>query len=484
MKPQTLTIADIHEGYRTKQFSVSELLSAYQTHIAVHDPQIKAFLTTTFDFAQTQAQNLDKQLTSTPQILEQQPLFGIPVGLKDVYLTEGIRTTAASKVLDTYIPQYSSTAWVRLQEAGAVLIGKLNCDAWAHGSSGENSDYFPTHNPWNTEYVPGGSSSGSAAAVAAGFSPIATGTDTGGSIRLPASFCGVVGLKPTYGRVSRYGITAMASSLDSIGHFSKTVADSARVLSVTAGSDPYDATTPPQPVPDYLRALAQPLPKLTIGLPKEFFADGLDPQVANHIQNAIKILESKFPITFKHISLPSTQYGVAVYYVVQTSEVSSNLGRYTGVRYGNTRDTFGAEAKRRIMLGTYTLSAGYYDAYYKKAMQVRTLIVKDYQQAFSQVDAILAPVSATPAFKLGAKSDDPLQMYLTDIFTITANLSGNPGLSIPCGCSDTGLPIGFQLLGPHFSESLLFQIGHAYQQVTDHHLQTPTLKLNIGHSNQ
>ena len=472
-----LTITTLHQGYQAGDFSVTYITQAYLDRIKKYNPVLNAYITVTDKYALKKANELDAKFKKTTDIIKQLPLFGVPIALKDLYLTRDIRTTAASKVLDDYIPQYSATAWEKLEKAGVILLGKTNCDAWAHGASGENSDYGPAKNPWNVKYVPGGSSSGAGVAIAADMALIATGTDTGGSIRSPACFCNVVGLKPTYGRVSRSGVIAMASSTDSIGHLARTVKDVARVLSVTAGKSPLDATTPNVPVPPYHKQLNQLNSKITFGLPKEYYAENLDPQVSKQIEQAIHAYE-KSGHNIKSISLPHTKYATAVYYIIQPSEVSSNLARYDGIRYGDDRSKFGDEAKRRIMLGTYSLSSGYYDAYYKKAMQVRTLIKQDYDQAFKQVDVILAPVSPTPPFKLGEKVDDPLQMYLADIFVESANLAGVPGLAVPCGFTRELLPVGFQLIGPHFSEQLLFQAGYAYQQVTDWHLKKPKLVNN------
>jgi aspartyl-tRNA(Asn)/glutamyl-tRNA(Gln) amidotransferase subunit A len=463
-----LTISTLHKHYLNGDFSVTEITQAYLSRIKKYNPILNAFITVAEDYALQKAKQLDKKPKTT------KPLFGVPIALKDLYLTQGIRTTAGSKVLDNYIPQYPATAWEKLESAGAVLLGKLNCDAWAHGSSGENSQYGPTKNPWDTTRVPGGSSSGSGAALAADLALITTGTDTGGSIRNPATFCNLVGIKPTYGRVSRYGIIAMCSSTDSIGHLGKTVEDVARVLSVTAGPDPHDATTTNQPVPDYSKKLTANNSKLTLGIPKEYFTTSVDPEVSQIIQQSISQYQN-LGFKIKSISLPHTKYALAIYYIIQPSEVSSNLGRYDGIRYGQDRSHLGNEAIRRIMLGTYTLSAGYYDAYYKKAAQVRTLIKQDFDNTFKKADLILTPVSPTPPFKLGEKSADPLQLYLADIFAVTANLAGIPALAIPCGFTQKNLPVGFQLLGPHFSEQLLFQAGHAYQQVTNWHLCKPQL---------
>ncbi|KKR49613.1 MAG: Glutamyl-tRNA(Gln) amidotransferase subunit A [Candidatus Levybacteria bacterium GW2011_GWA2_40_16] len=441
-----------------------ELTSSCLEQIEKLNPEINAFITVS-ELALDEARKAD-ELRSNNQEL---PLLGIPIALKDIYMTKGLRTTAASNVLRDYIPQYDATVVRKLKEAGAVILGKTNLDAWAHGSSGENSDFGPTKNPWDREYVPGGSSSGSAAAVAANLCAAATGTDAGGSIRLPASFTDTVGLKPTYGLVSRYGIIAMASSLDSIGHFTKTVEDSALFLNITAGNDPFDATTTNKELPDYTKDLHKGIRGLKIGIPKEYLAMGIDKKIKENFDNALRQIE-ELGAEIIEISLPHTKYAVACYYIIQPSEVSSNLARYDGIRFGNDRSYFGDEAVRRIILGTFTLSAGYYEAYYKKAMQVRTLIKRDFEQVFNPpaggVDAIIAPVSPTPPWKLGEKLDNPLRMYLSDIFTTTANLAGIPGLSVTSGFIN-GLPAGFQILGPQFSEKLLFQIGHAFEQTQE-----------------
>ncbi len=466
-----LTITDILEGYRSKKFSVSEVVSSYLSRIEKHDPTLNSFITITKDEALKKASELDNILTI--EQLNKFPLFGIPVGLKDMFMTRGIRTTAASNVLRDYVPPVDAQVVTKYKEAGAIILGKLNHDAWAHGSSGENSDYGVTLNPWNKEYVPGGSSSGSGVSVAAGFTPVATGTDTGGSIRQPASFTNTVGLKPTYGRVSRSGIIAMASSLDSIGHFTKTVADSAQVLQITAGKDSMDATLTPKDIPNYLENLRQGIKGMKIGVPKEFVEKGLQPEVKEVFEKAVKDFEA-LGAEIVEVSLPHTEYGIAIYYIIQTAEVSSNLARYDGIRYGNDRNTFGQEAKRRIMLGTYVLSAGYYDAYYKKAMQVRTLVKQDFEKAFEGVDALITPVSPTLPWKLGERVNDPLSMYLADALTVTVNMAGVPALSVPAGFSN-GLPVGLQIIGPHFSENKLFQIGQAYEEKTNYWKETPSL---------
>jgi aspartyl-tRNA(Asn)/glutamyl-tRNA(Gln) amidotransferase subunit A len=401
------------------------------------------------------------------------PLAGVPIGIKDVMVTKGLRTTAGSKVLENFIPPYDCTAVARLEAAGAIVLGKMNCDEFAMGSSNENSAYGPVRNPRDTSRVPGGSSGGSAAAVAAGTAVATLGSDTGGSIRQPASFCGVVGLMPTYGRVSRYGLIAFASSLDHIGPLTKTVKDAAILLGVIAGRDPLDSTSANVPVPDYEAELARPVTGLKIGVPKEYFGEGLDAEVRAAVEAGIAKLRSA-GCEITSISLPHTAYSVPTYYVIATAEASANLARYDGVRYGyrakgartlsemyrKSRDEgFGAEVKRRIMLGTYALSSGYYDAYYLKAQRVRTLLTRDFEQAFQKVDAIVTPVAPTPAFKIGEKSDDPLSMYLADIYTVTADLAGIPGVSVPCGKTQSGLPIGLQVLGRHFDENTVLRVA-------------------------
>lgn len=472
-----LTIKEVQKGLREKKFSAVELTKACLAQIKKLNPRINAFITVCEKEALEEAKKADEQFNNlTIEQSSNYPLLGIPIALKDLFSTKEIRTTAASKVLADYIPVYDATVVKKLKNAGAIIIGKTNCDAWAHGSSGENSDFGPTKNPWNKEYVPGGSSSGSAAALSAEMCLAATGTDTGGSIRLPASFCNLVGLKPTYGRVSRTGIIAMASSLDSIGHFTKTVEDSALLLNITAGKDELDATTPEVPVPDYTKSLKKGIKGLKIGLPKQYFVEGTDVNVKNLMEKAIAVLENEGA---KIVELPHTKFANPCYYIIQPAEVSSNLARYDGIRFGRGREFFGDEAKRRIMLGTFTLSAGYYEAYYKKAMQVRTLVKKDFEEAFnpstsSGCDAIITPVSPTPPWKLGEKVDNPLKMYLSDIFTITANLAGIPALSVPIGFVN-GLPVGMQILGPQFSEELLFQVGYAYEKETQWHKVKPNI---------
>lgn len=455
------TIKETQDGLIKKKFSAVELVDSYLVRINKENKKLNAFLTLTEEKAYEDAKRIDSllsnQVTKLPSNL---PLLGAVVAHKDLFLTKGIRTTASSKVLESYVPQYSATAVDRIEKAGGILIGKTNCDAWAHGASGENSDYGPTKNPWNEKYVPGGSSSGSAAAVAADLALVATGTDTGGSIRQPANFCGVYGFKPTYGVVSRYGVVAMASSLDCVGHFAKSAADIEKVFHVTRGEDGFDSTVKSF---DYEKENVK--PKLRLGLPKEFFVKGIDAEVEKKVIEASKIFANE-GIEIKEVSLPHTKYAISVYYIVQPAEVSSNLGRYDGIRYGNGRDSFGAEAKRRIMLGTYVLSAGYYDAYYLKAQKVRSKIIEDFDKVFGEVDALIAPVSPTAAFKLGEKSSDPLSMYLADILTVSANLAGIPGLAVPFGFDKQKLPLGFQLLGPRFSESTLFALAKVFEKVT------------------
>ena len=467
MNLNNLTIKKAKEGLLNKEFSAVELLNAHLERIEKEDSKLNAFITVSKDIAINQAKHADKLIAEGQDL----PLLGIPIALKDIFSTKGIQTTAASNVLKGYVPPFNATSVDKLIDAGAIIIGKTNLDAWAHGSSGENSDFGPTKNPWNTEYVPGGSSSGSAVSVATQMAIASTGTDTGGSIRLPASFTNTVGLKPTYGRVSRYGVISMASSLDTIGHFTKTVGDSAIFLGITAGKDSKDGTTPDVKVPDYTKNLEKDIKGIKIGIPKEYFIEGMDPKVKENIEKAISFYEEN-GTKIEEISLPHTEYATACYYIIQPAEVSSNLARYDGIRYGHTRDTFGQEAKRRIMLGTFTLSVGYYDAYYKKALKVRTRLINDFAKAFEKVDAIISPVSPTPPWKIGEKANDPLAMYLSDILTVTANITGHPGISVPTGFID-GLPTGMQIIGPHFKEELLFNLGHKYEINHDWYKKNP-----------
>ncbi|MDF1555982.1 MAG: Asp-tRNA(Asn)/Glu-tRNA(Gln) amidotransferase subunit GatA, partial [Deferrisomatales bacterium] len=405
------------------------------------------------------------------------PLTGIPLGLKDLLVTRGVRTTCGSKILDNFVPPYEGTAVAKLREAGAVFLGKMNMDEFAMGSSNETSAFGPVKNPWSLEHVPGGSSGGSAAAVAAREAVCTLGSDTGGSIRQPAACCGVVGMKPTYGRVSRYGLVAFASSLDQIGPFTRDVTDAAWLLQAISGKDPLDSTSVDQPVPDFSAALVPDAKGLKVGVPKEYFVEGADPEVDAAVRKAIAVLEEQ-GAEIREVSLPHTRYAVAVYYLLATAEASSNLARYDGVKYGLRMPTgdlistyqasrsagFGDEVKRRIMLGTYALSAGYYDAYYRRAQRVRTLIARDFREAFAAVDVIACPTAPTAAFRLGEKTGDPLQMYLSDIFTIPCNLAGIPGLSLPCGLTSAGLPIGFQLLAAPFAEASLLHAAYAFEQ--------------------
>ena len=470
------TIRDVRDAVRSGARSAVDVCRQALDRIDAHDRTLSAFNTITGDRALEQAAAVDAHPDRSSL-----PLAGVPVALKDNLCTRGIRTTASSKILEEFVPPYSATAVARLEAAGAVLVGKTNCDEFAMGSSNENSAFGPARNPWATDRIPGGSSGGSAVAVAAGFVPLSLGSDTGGSIRQPAALCGLVGLKPTYGRVSRYGLLAYGSSLDQIGPFTRTVEDAAIALNVLAGADPEDATSAPEPVPDYTASLTGDAVGLRVGVPRALLHDGVDPQVAEAFNAALTTYRDA-GATLVDIDLPYASAAIPVYYLVATAEASSNLARYDGVRYGyrtpdartletmyfRTRDEgFGAEVKRRIMLGTYVLSAGYYDAYYLKAQQVRTLIRRDYEQAFARVDVVAMPTSPTPAFRLGEKTDDPLQMYLADVFTVSANLTGLPAISVPCGFSSGRLPIGIQLTGRAFDEATLLRIAGAYERRTE-----------------
>lgn len=462
MKNIPLTIKETHDGLKKGDFTVVDLVDRYLARINEYDKDINSFITVADEVAYKQAKESDRLIKDKGEAaFNEFPLLGVVVGYKDIFMTKGVRTTAASNVLKDYVAQYSATAVKRLEKAGAIMIGKLNLDAWAHGSSGENSDFGPAKNPWNKDYVPGGSSSGSAAALASNFALVTTGTDTCGSIRLPANFTGLYGLKPTYGSVSRYGIIAMASSLDSIGHFGRSVDDIERVYNVTKGVDERDSTVKDSDYAGFDKD------NITIGVPKEFFAEGLSEEVKKEVDRVIEVYK-KLGVEVVEVSLPHTKYAISTYYIVQPAEVSSNLGRFDGIRYGNDRESFGDEAKRRIMLGNYVLSSGYYDAYYLKAMKVRTILRDEVASVFEKVDAIIAPVSPTSAFKLGDKVDDPLQMYLTDIYAATANLTGIPGLAVPSGFNENGLPIGFQLMGKRFSEPLLFELARKFEKETDY----------------
>lgn len=469
-----LTIKNVSKKLKKGVFSCRELTEECFSNIKKNDKKINAFLTLNEKEALKKADEYDELIKNDKEVFYKKPLLGIPIAVKDLYTTKGIRTTAGSKIIGDYYPPFDATVIKKLVKAGVIIIGKTNEDAWGHGSSGENTDYEPTRNPYDLSRVPGGSSSGSGAAVAYGSALVGTGTDTGSSIRLPAGFCNLIGLKPTYGRVSRYGIIAMASSFDTVGHMTKTVYDNAKVLEVTAGLDPYDNTTVPIKIDQYTKILGQNIKGLKIGLPKEYFVKGLDSKVNNSIKDSLKVLE-KLGATIKEISLPHTNYAMAAYYILVPSEVSSNLSRYDGIRYGETREIFGAEAKRRIMLGSYTLSSGYYDAYYLKAAKVRTLIKQDFEKAFKDVNVLITPTSPTLPFKIGEKTDDPLQMYLSDIFLCPVNLAGIPGLSVPSGFVNN-LPVGMQIIGPQFSEELLYKVAYLFEQETQYYKIRPQFK--------
>ena len=479
----SLTVHELGERFRRRELTPSEVTDAYLARIGALDREVKAFLTITADEARRQAADADQRFKSGTS---RGPLDGVPVALKDVLCTRGIRTTCGSKILEHFVPPYDATAAARLLDAGAVLLGKANMDEFAMGSSTENSGFFPTRNPWDLDRVPGGSSGGSAAAVGAEFAPFALGTDTGGSIRQPGALCGVIGFKPTYGRVSRYGLIAFASSLDQIGPFTRTVADSAAVLQVIAGHDRCDSTSIDAPVPDYTAALSgeRSLKGMRLALPREYFeVEGMEPAVDRTVKAAIDQLHV-LGAEVDEVSLPHTQYGLATYYLIAPAECSANLARYDGVKYGaslrhagaslwdiyeRTRGTcFGREVKRRIILGTYALSSGYYDAYYLKAQKVRTLIKRDFDQVFERFDAVVTPTSPNVAFELGAKTQDPLAMYLNDLFTIPTSLAGLPGISVPAGFADE-LPVGLQIIGKALDESMVLRIAHAYEQATDWH---------------
>jgi aspartyl-tRNA(Asn)/glutamyl-tRNA(Gln) amidotransferase subunit A len=475
MNSTVLTIDIARAAVQKRETTALGLAEAHYARIQKEDRQIGAYLTLCKERALEQADRIDRMAAEGKRL---PPLGGVPVAIKDVMSTRGVRTTAGSKSLGHYIPPYDCTAVARMEAAGAVVLGKTNCDEFAMGSSNENSAFRPVHNPRDLSRVPGGSSGGSAAAVAADMAVVALGSDTGGSIRQPASFCGVVGLMPTYGRVSRYGLIAFASSLDHIGPLARTVKDAAIVLRTIAGRDPMDSTSADLPVPDYVAELDKPVRGLRLGMAKEYFGDGLDDEVRHAVESAIDELKG-LGCEVVPVSLPHTPYAIPTYYLVATAEASSNLARYDGVRYSyraagvkslsemyrrSRDDGFGAEVKRRIMLGTYALSAGYYDAYYLKAQKVRTLLTRDFEEAFRKVDAIVTPTSPTAAFRLGEKSNDPLAMYLADIYTVTADLAGIPGISVPCGETKEKLPIGLQILGKHFDEATILRVAHAYEQ--------------------
>ncbi|HEX5608294.1 MAG TPA: Asp-tRNA(Asn)/Glu-tRNA(Gln) amidotransferase subunit GatA [Candidatus Binatia bacterium] len=481
-----LTLHDAADKLRKREFTAVELTEAVYERIAETEPRVCAYLTLAHDSALEDAARADEKRKNTASGA---PLLGIPLAIKDNFLTKGVRTTCASKILGDFLSPYDATVISKIRSAGAVIIGKTNLDEFAMGSSAENSAFFPTHNPWNLERIPGGSSGGSAAAVAADECTAALGTDTGGSIRQPAACCGVVGLKPTYGRVSRFGIIAFASSMDQVGPMTKDVRDSALLLEAIAGYDPADSTSVNSTVPRYSEMLAGDIKRIRVGVPKEYFASGVAAEVKDAVRKAIGELEKQGAV-IEEISLPSTEYAIAVYYIVATAEASSNLARYDGMRYGHRANAgdlldtytlsraagFGAEVKRRIMLGTYVLSAGYYDAYYLKAQKVRTLIKQDFDVAFKRCDLIATPTAPTTAFRLGEKIKDPLQMYLSDVCTISVNLAGLPAVSLPCGFDQEGMPIGMQLIGKHFDEATILRVAHHYEQSTPWHKRKPKLQ--------
>lgn len=484
-----LTISEIRDLLNRKEVSVSNVVDSVYERIDAVEEKVKAFITVTKEKAVKMAAEAQKKLdTADLGKRNTMSVLGVPLAIKDNMCTRGIRTTCSSKILDNFMPPYESTVTSRLLGQGYVLIGKTNMDEFAMGSSTENSGFHTTRNPWDLERIPGGSSGGSAAAVAADECIAALGSDTGGSIRQPAALCGIVGLKPTYGRVSRYGLVAFASSLDQIGPITKNVRDSAILLNAISGHDPLDSTSAPVTLPDFTSVLGEGIRGMRIGIPKEYFIKGMDKEIEGSVKEAMRKLESLGAIPVE-VSLPHTGYAVATYYVLATSEASSNLARYDGVKYGlraegrdlmdmymNTRaQGFGTEVKRRIMLGTYALSSGYYEAYYKKAQQVRTLIKRDFEEAFREVEVIVTPTSPTAAFRIGEKTADPLDMYLSDIFTISVNLAGVPGISVPCGFTSNNLPIGLQIIGRHFDEENILKVAYAYEQSTEWHRRKPDL---------
>ncbi|MCG6980480.1 MAG: Asp-tRNA(Asn)/Glu-tRNA(Gln) amidotransferase subunit GatA [Deltaproteobacteria bacterium] len=485
MQLYELTIHELRKLLDTGETTAVEVTESIYNRIKKVEPKVAAYLSLAEERAMEEAHGWDKQGFGD----RTKPLAGVPLAVKDVICTRGIRTSCGSKILANFVPPYDATVVLRLKEAGCILLGKTNMDEFAMGSSNENSAFGPTRNPWNVKYIPGGSSGGSAAAVAADECIGAVGSDTGGSIRQPASHCGVVGFKPTYGRVSRYGLVAFASSLDQIGPITKDVRDAALLLQAIAGYDQNDSTSVPRDVPNYAQNLLEGLKGVTFGIPREYFIEGLDPEVERAVQNGIRTLEGLGAKSVE-VTLPHTEYGVAAYYIIAPAEASSNLARYDGVKYGHRNregktlmemyrrsrsQGFGAEVKRRIMLGTYVLSAGYYDAYYKKALQVRTLIRRDFLKVFEQCQVLVAPVAPTAAFPLGEKVNDPLQMYLSDVFTLPASLAGIPGISIPCGFTSAGLPIGLQIMAPHFEEGLALRVAYNLEQNTDFHHHRPPL---------
>lgn len=483
----TLRLQDIHTKLVQGECTVTDLVQASFQRIEATDNKIKAFLALNEEEALRQAAEMDAKLAGSSD-KSMGLLYGLPVGLKDNISTEQLKTTCASQYLDHYMPIFNATVYEKLNDANAITVGKLNMDEFAMGGSTENSSYFPTRNPWNLEHVPGGSSGGSAAAVAAEQVYFALGSDTGGSIRQPAAFCGVVGLKPTYGRVSRYGVVAFASSLDQVGPITRNVEDAAYVLQTIAGYDSMDTTSVNTDVGDYASALTGDIKGLKIGVPKQYLGEGINPGVKARIMDALHVLES-LGATCEEVSLPHTEYALAAYYILASSEASSNLSRFDGIRYGTRSDNakdlldiytksrsegFGDEIKRRIMLGTYALSSGYYDAYYVKAQKVRTLVKQDFDQVFSKYDVLVGPTTPAPAFKLGTHVNDPLTMYLNDIYSIPVSMAGNPAISVPCGLED-GLPVGMQVIGKAFDESTILRVAHAFEQNTEHHTLKPQL---------
>ena len=479
-------VSELHQRLHNKEISVTDLVNESYERIGQVEDKVGAFLTLDEENARAKAKQLDEKLAKGE---DKVPLFGLPIGVKDNIVTKNLRTTCASKILENFDPIYDATVVQKLQQANTVTIGKLNMDEFAMGSSNENSAFKAVHNPWNTDYVPGGSSGGSAASVAAGEVLFSLGSDTGGSIRQPAAYCGVVGMKPTYGRVSRFGLVAFASSLDQIGPVTRTVEDNAFLLEAISGLDPMDSTSANVDVPNFVSSLTGDIKGLKIAVPKEYLGEGVGEEARNSVIEALKVLEGLGAV-WEEVSLPHSKYALAAYYLLSSSEASANLARFDGVRYGyrsdnadtliemykNTRaEGFGAEVKRRIMLGTFSLSSGYYDAYYKKAQKVRTLIKKDFEDVFQKYDVIVGPTTPTPAFKIGEKLDDPLTMYANDILTIPVNLAGVPGISVPCGFSTEGLPLGLQIIGKHFDESTIYRAAHAYEQATDYHKQLPKL---------
>jgi len=469
-----LTAHEAHEGLRERKFTSVELTQSVIDRVAAAESRVHAYITLTPEIALEQAREADAKFAAGTAT----PLTGVPIGVKDLIMTKGVRTTAASKILGNFIPPYDSHVYEQVRKAGAVMVGKTNMDEFAMGSSTEHSAFGPSHNPWNLDLVPGGSSGGSAAATAAGECLIALGSDTGGSIRQPAAFCGLVGIDPTYGKVSRYGIIAFGSSLDQVGPIARDVEDAATLLDCIAGHDPRDSTSNPDPAPDLRHYLGQDIKGMRIGVPREYFVEGMEQGVRTRIEEALKVFESLGATVDRDVSLPSTDHALAVYYIIAPSEASANLARYDGVKYGFRDGTgttmwedmersrsggFGTEVKRRIMLGTYALSAGYYDAFYLKAQKVRTLINREFQEAFKKYDVLVTPTSPTVAFPIGAKVDDPYAMYLNDVFTLPASVAGLPGLSLPCGLSE-GLPVGLQIIGNFFDEGRIISAAHAFER--------------------